>query len=120
MISELDIIRILKHLEKNETAKARDVINNIREGDSDYDKGYLFALKGMIASCENEEKDSLFYKLMHSELSDEITQRELQKCKEFLRQDFRESKERGYEHAWSFVLSYFRGEKKTGLDIYQE
>lgn len=119
MISELDTIEIIRNLENNDISKAKEIISGLKKPESSYEKGYIHALKGLISSCENKEQDSIFMKLINNELPPSSIDYEGEYCAHMLSQKFRPGKEIGYCHAWEFILSYFSGNTKTGLDKYQ-
>jgi len=119
MMSELDTIEVIRKLENNDISKAKDIMSALKGPGSSYEKGYIHALRGLISSCENKEQDSVFMKLLKNELSPASIEDERESCAHMLSQNFRPGKEIGYEHAWEFILAYFSGNMKTGLDKYQ-
>jgi len=119
MISELEIIEVIRDLENNDISRAKEIINSIKDPESSYEQGYLHALKGLIASCENKEGDSVFQKLIKDEFHSDSVDEEWKRSKDLLVQNFRPSYDIGYEHAWEFIFSYFSKNAKTGLDRYQ-
>lgn len=119
MITELDIISIVRFLEKDDIPKARDILSTFKSPESNYEKGYQLALNGLVGACVNKEKDSIFYKLVNSQLPIEMINNQREICKRRIKQNFRDNTIIGYEHAWEFILSYFLGDQKMGLDKYQ-
>ncbi|HPR42553.1 MAG TPA: hypothetical protein PK718_08440 [Candidatus Methanofastidiosa archaeon] len=120
MISELETIEIIRSLENNDISKARDMVSAIKSPESSYERGYVHALRGLVASCENKEGDSVFQKLIKDLMPQSSINDEWEISKTLLSQNFRPSFDIGYEHAWEFIFSYFSGNVKTGLDKYQE
>ncbi|HHN81829.1 MAG TPA: hypothetical protein ENN11_04330 [Methanomicrobia archaeon] len=119
MITELDTIKLIRFLEQGETNKASDILSASHTPASPYEEGYKKALYGLVASIENNERDSLFYKLLHNEMDAGAAKILRSNVQGRLEQTFRDPSSLGYEHAWEFVLSYFSGEQKMGLDKYQ-
>ena len=119
MITTSDVIQFLHALETNDIPKAKDHVAAFPEPDNAFEKGYHTALGGMLSSAENNEKDSLLYKILHNELSAESVQAQRERCSLRARESFRNQDERGYEQAWEHVCAYFLNDLKSGLDAYQ-
>jgi len=114
LISEIDTISIIRYLEKDEVSRAKETIL-VFSPESEYEKGYFHALQGIISAYENKEADSIFYNL----ISDADTyEGEGDCCKMRALQTFRSAEDVGYEHAWGFILGYYGGSSKAGLDKY--
>ncbi|MBN1786167.1 MAG: hypothetical protein JW825_04165 [Candidatus Methanofastidiosa archaeon] len=120
MISEIEIIEIIRNLENNDIGKAKDIVYGLKKAESPYEEGYVHALRGLIASCENKEADSVFFRLINDAFKGENLEEEIEFSRAILNQNFRPTYEIGFEHAWEFIFSYFSGSIKTGLDKYQE
>jgi len=119
MISELEIIEVIRSLESKDISRAREIITSLKSPESSYERGYLHALKGLIASCDNKDGDSVFQKLIMDVMDASTINDEWESSKNVLAQNFRPSYDIGYEHAWEFIFSYFSGNAKMGLDKYQ-
>ena len=119
MIAPSDLIRFLSALESSDLAKAKEHAAAFPEPETAYEKGYLTAIGGMLSSMENNEKDSLLYKILHKELPEDALQAQRERCQLRAREPFRGQDEKGYEQAWEHVCAYFLSDLKSGLDAYQ-
>jgi hypothetical protein len=120
MIPASDLTIFLHTLESGDLAKARDQAAAFPEPEDQFEEGYSNALAGMLSSMENNEKDSLLYKILHKELSEESLQAQYQRCTLRSEESFRGQSERGYERAWGQVCAFFLDDLKAGLDAFQE
>lgn len=119
MITELDTIKLIRYLEQGDTNKVGEILAAGGAAPSPYEEGYRKALYGLVAAIDNNERDSLFYKLINSEIEEDAARQMRKDVLMRLEQTFRDPLFLGYEHTWEFVLSYFTGEQKMGLDKYQ-
>lgn len=119
MIPASDLSRFLHTLVSGDIAKARDHAATFPEPEDRFEEGYTNALTGMLSSMENNEKDSLLYKILHKELPEDSLRAQYERCTIRAAESFRGQDERGYEQAWGHVCAYFLDDLKAGLDAYR-
>ena len=118
----MDPVRIklfLEALEKNDTRKAGELVNGVAANTS-YDRGYKKALTGIIASVENKEVNSLFFRMVSGTLTKKSLEEQRRESRKMSQETFRPAVERGYEKAWYDILSIYLGKVKVGLEEHME
>ena len=118
----MDPVRIklfLEALEKNDTRKAGELVNGVA-ANTDYDRGYKKALTGIIASVDNKEVNSLFFRMVSGALTKKSLEEQRRESRKMSQETFRPAVERGYEKAWYDILSIFLGKVKVGLEEHLE
>ncbi len=107
----------LEALKKGDARKASEIAETVPVV-TDFDAGYKKALKGMVASVENKEVNSLFSKMVSGTLTKKSLEDHRRESRKMSSESFRPASERGYEKAWYDVLSIFLEKKKVGLEEY--
>ncbi|MCC7568598.1 MAG: hypothetical protein KO463_03160 [Candidatus Methanofastidiosa archaeon] len=119
MISDIDLVAVVHALSSQDLARARERASSLPEPGSPFEEGYALAIKGMVASYENDEKDGMLYKILTKELSPDQLAAQREYCHTRSEQAFRDDRQRGYERAWEQVCAYALGDLPSGLDAYQ-
>lgn len=104
-----DLTSFAESLKKRDLKTARAWLENKRQTlqtPNDFEKGFLLALNGMIASLESNQSFSLMKKILDGTPQEEV-QQIYKDFKKRAEQRFRPALERGFDTAWAMILQHF-------------
>jgi len=101
---------IASSLMRKDTKKIKDNISLVKKifGANEWEKGYLLALDGLVASIENGDVQTVAHKIANQKYSKETLILMLKDSEKVMQQSFRTDFEKGYELAWRDLLSHVK------------
>ena len=101
---------IASSLLRKDVKKIKDNIALIKKvlGANEWEKGYLLALNGVVASVESDDVQTLAHKIANQKISKEALVSFLKESEKSIKQPFRSDFEKGYELAWRDLLVHFK------------
>ncbi len=93
---------IIDSLKEEKTTEAKEHLNHLRKIEEN--NGFIRACEGMISGIEEQNEDSLIYKILNNDVDENKIEKLRSRFSEWEKEPFRDQYEDGYHQAWLLFL----------------